>query len=141
MSKEQAIFLIKPDSQTREIAGHSLPKVIEGLLLAAGQEITQESLTQLSEQNVRDLYTILSIPTPKFGEQWKTDLINHLISEPVEAFLLEGEDAINRARTIKDYLRKTLCDQTTETGKIIKNIGHVPDDEDMEVSSKILFKK
>lgn len=140
-NKEQAIFVLKPDADDHEVYGYSLADVIDGLLTSSGLNIVGESDRRLGSQEIRDLYPILNKPDPIFGEEWKQKLIDHVSSGNVHSLLVEGKDANKKAKIIKNYLRKTLCDQTTEVGKIIKNIAHVPDDEDFDVSEKILFKK
>lgn len=141
MFKEKAIFMIKPDAKEISIGRYKLPEIILGLLESTGLKIINESEKKLTESEIRKLYPILEIHDPVYGEQWKNNLIEHLSSEPICSLLVEGEDANNKAKIIKNYLRRNLCDQSTETGKIIKNVAHVPDNEDFEISERILFIK
>lgn len=140
-NKEQAIFVLKPDAYNYKICGYNLADVIEGLLTSSGLNIVGESDRRLGSQEIKDLYPILNKPDPIFGEGWKQKLIDHVSSGDVHSLLVEGKDANKKAKIIKNYLRQTLCDQTTEVGKVIKNIAHVPDEEDFSVSKEILFKK
>lgn len=141
LNKEQAIFVLKPDADDREVYGYDLADVIDGLLMSSGLNIVCESDRRLGSQEIRDLYPILNKPDPIFGEEWKQTLIDHVSSGNVHSLLVEGKDANKKAKIIKNHLRKSLCDQTTEVGKVIKNIAHVPDEEDFSISKKILFNK
>lgn len=136
---EQAIFMIKPDGQKREVAGFPLPQLISGLLLATDLIIREQSRTLLDEEEIRQIYPVLNQPSD-FGEQWKLDVIQALQAAPLQALLIEGVQAENKAKTIRRYLREKLTDRTTEHGKIVENLAHVSDSEDFDITYQVLFK-
>lgn len=141
MPKEQAIFLLKPDAFEIKIRDRELSDVIVGLLLSSGLEILEESEKKLSEPEIRTIFPVLDIPDEKYGEAWKDDVIKHISSRSVRFWLLEGEDAIGRAKAIRNTLRVNLCNRKSENEYIVKNIAHVADAEDLIITRKVLFNK
>jgi nucleoside diphosphate kinase len=134
---ERAVFVVKPDGVSKRIGRRQLPELIGALLQSVGLQINEEIRCQLSERNVRDMYPILAIPDPIYGEEWKKDLIEHLTSEEVIAYHLTGEEAEKKAKIIKRHLRDVLADPTTERGRVIENVAHVADEDDYEVTCSI----
>lgn len=135
---ERAIFMIKPDGQKREVAGYPLPQLIIGLIESAGLLIRGQAERQLDENKIRLIYPILSRPS-EYGEQWKLDVIHALQVLPLKAFLVEGEQAENKVKIIRSFLRETLTDRTTEGGRVVENIAHVSDTGDFEITYLVLF--
>jgi hypothetical protein len=74
----------------------------------------------------------------RFGKQWKRDVMHHVSGEPIFAYLLTGEDVENKAKAIKNHLRSVLCGPSEEE-KIVKNVAHVADAKDFDVTVKTLF--
>lgn len=136
---ERAIFIIKPDGQRRKVAGHPLLQIIIGLIEASGLNIKEEVDKRLDETQIRLIYPVLNQPS-EYGEQWKYDVIEALQAAPLRALIVEGEAAESKAKIIRNNLRETLTDRTTERGKVIENIAHVSDRDDYDTTYQVLFK-
>lgn len=136
--REHAIFMFKPDGKLGQVGQRSLVEITTALLHSAGLNIERTQEVQLDEHKVNSLYKILNQPS-EYGEDWKRKVIEALQETTVLSFLVSGTAANRRARIIKDFLRAKLTYQHTQLGLVVKNIAHVVDDEDFEVSYKILF--
>ncbi len=141
---ERAIFLIKPDGQTRSVQGepltraYPLPEIIEGLINSVGLKIVEQKFVHLTEESLRKMYPILNKTDEKFGDGWKIDLIAHLTGEPMQAILLSGENAQEKAKNIKLHLRKVFADPTSQRGIVVENVAHVADHEDYQATYEVM---
>ena len=137
-SQDCVIFVVKPDGLSRTVGSCPLITLIREFFDLAHLRIAFETEKRLTEEGVRKLYKILNQPS-EYGERWKTDVISHMCSGPVFWFLLYGDNAQDKAKLIKDFLRAGFTDRKTERGKIIENIAHVVDLNDFKDSIDVLY--
>jgi hypothetical protein len=135
---DYGLFVYKPDSN-RLLGSRALTEVADALLRAVQLEIVDTSFTQVSEEELRLLYTVLNIPS-EFGEGWKIAVINHLTQSPLKTHLVRGDNAFKKATIVKSELRSKLTTGTTQKSRVVENVAHVPDPEDFEISYSILFR-
>lgn len=145
MKDGTAIFLFKPDSVNYMISGrgkeYSLQQVAVGIMVSAGLELVDATTILLDSAEVREIYANALRPNPQedaiYGTQWKQDVVDHLSSAPVDAYLLD--DATNmaeyKAKLIKNHLRKVLVGPNN----VVQNIAHVPDEDEFPIVRSILF--
>ena len=139
MEKEQSIFMMKPCGLEKRVLGHGLSELVIGLFVSSGLNIQTSCSKKLEEADIRNLYPILNIPDPVYGEAWKQEVIDHLTSQPVLAYLLEGINAIEKAKIIKNHLRNVFSEPSSYRSKVVENIAHVPDAEEFSNTYRILF--
>lgn len=139
-TKEQAILMMKPSGRITIVAGYPLEELVKVILESTGLTIVRDIECQLDEKDVRNIYPILNVPDFQYGEEWKQDVIDHLTSRPVRAFLVEGDNAQNKATTIKQHIRTTFTNSSEGyQSKVVNNIAHVADPEDFIPTYKALF--
>jgi len=141
MKENEALFVIKPDGLDRVVREKRLTQLIEGLFAATGLTRISQIDKNLTKEEVFQIYPILKVPDPVYGEGWKERLITHMTSQQIRCYWIKGEQAEEKANIIKRFLRKTLCDQSTEKGKIIENVAHVADTSDFENTFNVFFHK
>jgi len=89
MAVQQTFSIIKPDATARNLTG-----AINAKIEAAGLRIVAQKRIQLTRAQAEGFYGVHS-ERPFFA-----DLVNFMISGPVVAQVLEGEDAIAAYRTV-----------------------------------------
>lgn len=140
---ELALLMLKPDYYpVHPVDNLPLQRIIEGMLTASGLDVRCTSERELSHIEVCELYRGVMPPDDiddgKWGVSWKRQMLTYATCNPVFSYLLEGTNAFRKAHLIKNIIRnKYAHDPTTQ---VIKNIGHVPDPQDFDISLEILFK-
>jgi nucleoside diphosphate kinase len=141
----ETLIMFKPDA--RDIVFRNLPRerllheVVAGLLVSCGLEIEQYSRKQLCEEEVRTLYEKALAPNPRdeaiWGTAWKKEVVEHMTSGPVDSYLLHdpGSNGLDTTRAVKNWLRAHYGRQDD----VVKNIAHVPDPDEFNVSKSVLF--
>jgi|GEM_PF-1190886 len=141
LEQDPAIFMIKPDFFP-EYNGMPLQQYIEGMLTSVQLDVLCTSQRTLSPEQVYELYETVLKPHPendaKYGTEWKSEVVDYISGGEVHAYLLAGEDAENRARIVKNHLRNVIGDSSVAS-RIVRNVGHVCDKEDFEVTLQHLF--
>jgi nucleoside-diphosphate kinase len=90
MAATQRTFaIIKPDAVSKAVAGRIIARIEE-----SGLQIIAMKRLQLDEQRAQGFYAVHK-ERPFFG-----DLVKFMISGPVVAMVLEGDDAIKRWRDL-----------------------------------------
>lgn len=142
-NNERAILMLKPDGLKRQIDGIPVKYIIEQLFDDANIRILCTSDRNLSWRSVyriyRDVLRRNDEEEVKYGREWKHDVVKHVASENVFAYLLSGNNAENIAKKIKNDLRKKLCDPEDSRQKVVENVAHVADEKDFDVTLKQLF--
>jgi len=140
----ESIIMFKPDAQDITVdVGHmcELHEVGAALLVSAGLEVVQHNTTQLSPDDVRQLYEKALAPNPAdeaiWGTAWKDEVVTHISSAPVKSYLLKGvgDLAIPKTKRVKDFLRAHYG----RTDNVVQNVAHVPDADEMTVARRLLF--
>lgn len=144
--EDYAIVVIKPSGEDLFLESplgngdkFSVSTLLLGMLESADLTILRSNTKQLTEEDIYNIYPILSIPDERYGEAWKTEVVEHMTSQPVSSYLVFGEEASLKARLIKNYFRKVLLKDSNYQSKIVKNLAHVVDDDDFLTSFKVLF--
>ncbi len=140
---EKAILMIKPDGLNKTIDGISVQSFIENelaknelkALCSSNRNISWRSVFRIYRDTLKRNYE----DDEKFGRQWKHDVVNHVSSDIVMAYLIVGDDAENKSKSIKNHLRSVLCDPTDAKQKVVENVAHVADEKDFDVTLKQLF--
>ena len=91
-----------------------------------------------TESWIRKLYTNLNPPDPIYGEAWKQTVIDALQEGPLKFIFLQGQLEHKFLDVMKDILRKTLRNYGSDVGNLAKNIIHVPDENEAELTLGIL---
>lgn len=144
-SEHEAILMFKPDAGEVNIPLpdrlSSVHEIGRAFLLAAGIEVTAEVQKLLRRDEVFRIYEKVLRPNPDddaiWGTAWKDELMDHLTSGPVNALLVQHPEvgrAELQARTVKNFLRTYFGKD-----KVIRNIAHVPDTDELQVTKQILF--
>lgn len=134
------IVLMKPSGMLKTVKEHPLSILIEAMLVSAGLSVVERRRKQLMEDEVRKIYPILSIPDPVYGEDWKPPVIKHMISMPVNTYLVSGKLAEHKAKAIKNYIRIALIMPESDWFRQrVENFAHVVDKDDFFDSYKVLF--
>ncbi len=137
---KQTIMLMKPSGINKIIGGFTLPHLVEAMLVSAGLSIREKRRKQLTEQEVRRIYPILNMSDPVYGDTWKALVIEHLTSEPVLSYLIEGDLAVVKAKIIKNHVRRALLNPLEGWyGRIVENFAHVSDEEDFDDTYQVFF--
>jgi nucleoside-diphosphate kinase len=89
MATERTLSIIKPDATRRNLTGQ-----INALFEEAGLRIVAQKRLQLSERQAEAFYAVHS------ERPFYRDLVNFMVSGPVVAQVLEGEDAVAANRRI-----------------------------------------
>ncbi|MGG5462601.1 nucleoside-diphosphate kinase [Clostridium sp. B9] len=89
MSLEKSLVLIKPDAVERNIIGKIL-EVYEG----AGLKIREIEMKQITKEFAEKHYEEHN------GKHFFDSLIKYITRSPLVALVVEGEDAINKVRTL-----------------------------------------
>jgi len=89
MSIERTLSIIKPDAVEKNVIG-----AIESRFEEAGLKIIAARMMQLSEAQAQEFYEVHK------ERPFYEDLVDYMISGPVLAQVLEGEDAIVKNRDI-----------------------------------------
>ena len=133
-----AILFFKPDFPSSETEGFEGYCRTENLTVRTTQSI------QLTPEAVYALYPKIYTYSPndlKFGIDWKTKLLDYLISGPCLCTIVEGEDAqekLERYKTeIRTRHRKIIRPQTPVSPEefvelVIKNLVHVVDEDEIQ---------
>jgi hypothetical protein len=143
---DQSVLVFKPNAAELSItvAEHVFPlhQVAAGLLVAANLEVT-EQVTGYQLDEVFKIYEKLLSPNPErdaiWGTAWKGEVVEHMVSGPIDAYFVrhpESGEAEKKAKGLKNFLRSHYC-----TGhEIVKNVAHVPDEDEFAVVRSILLK-
>ena len=89
MAIQRTFSIIKPDATKRNLTG-----AINAKIEAAGLRIVAQKRIQLTQAQAETFYGVHR-ERPFFGE-----LVTFMISEPIVAQVLEGEDAISKYREV-----------------------------------------
>jgi nucleoside-diphosphate kinase len=89
MSLEQTLSIVKPDAVQKNVIGKILDR-----FETAGLRVIACKMLQLTKKQAEDFYAIHR-QRPFFAE-----LVEYMISGPIVAHILEGDDAIRRNREI-----------------------------------------
>ena len=89
MAKERTLSIIKPDATARNLAGKILARFEEKGLKAVAQR-----RLRLSHRQAREFYLVHK-DRPFYNE-----LVDYMVSGPVVALVLEGENAVAKNREI-----------------------------------------
>lgn len=89
MPFQQTLAILKPDAVARPVVG-----AILAMAEAAGLRIAAMEMRRLDENTARAIYA------EHAGKDWLPDQIAYMLSGPVVAVILEGEDAIARWRAV-----------------------------------------
>ena len=89
MSLEQTLSIVKPDAVQKNVIGKILDR-----FETAGLRVIACKMLQLTKKQAEDFYAIHR-QRPFFAE-----LVGYMISGPIVAHILEGDDAIRRNREI-----------------------------------------
>lgn len=89
MAKQRTFSMIKPDATARSITGKIMSKFEE-----QGLSIIAQKRTRLSRLQAREFYAVHK-ERPFYEE-----LVEYMVSGPVVAQVLEGENAVAKAREI-----------------------------------------
>ncbi len=145
MKTGSAIILFKPDAEKHLVEGirriYPVRELAVAMLTSAGVEIVDHTRRQLEPNEVRTMYANALKSNPKedaiYGIQWKQDVVDHLSSTPIDAYLLDdaGQSAEYKAKLIKSHLRSVL----STPDNVVQNIAHVPDADEFMMARSILF--
>jgi nucleoside-diphosphate kinase len=120
MAKERTFLMIKPGSVERGLVGE-----IIGRFEKRGFRILGLKLTQLSREVAEEQYQ------EHHGKDFYESLVNYMTSGPTVLLVLEGEDAINRAREIAGLTNPKEAKPGTIRGDygldIQRNVLHAAD--------------
>ena len=108
---QRTFSIIKPDATKRNITG-SINKIIEDNNL----RIIAQKRIKMSKEMAEGFYAIHK-DKPFFG-----DLIEYMTSEPVVVQILEGENAVEKYRTIMGATNPDNADEGTIRNKFALNI-------------------
>jgi len=144
---EQSVLVFKPDAVERTIAigeqAFQLHQVAAGLLVAANLEITDHVTHRFNEDEVYRMYEQVLRPNPeddaKWGTAWKGEVIEHMVSGPVDAYFVrhpEPGEAEAKAKGVKNFFRSHYC----SGHEVVKNIAHVPEADEFPIVHSILLK-
>ena len=89
MAVERTLSIIKPDATARNVTGK-----INALFEDGGLRIVAQKRLRLTEEQAKKFYAVHA-ERPFYGE-----LVAYMVSGPVVAQVLEGEDAVARNRAI-----------------------------------------
>lgn len=122
--KSQSLVMLKPDALDR-----GLVKEIEQSFYDAGLEITFRTIIKFEEKMIFSLWPEI------YGVEYIRKNIDYLVGCELPVWLLEGNNAIIAADTVKKELRKKYCNST------IKTLIHCPDSIEEFERNKLLFIK
>lgn len=108
MSKQRTLSILKPDATGRNITGK-----VNSYLEAKGLRIVAQKRLRLSEGQAQEFYAVHK-SRPFYG-----DLVAYMISGPVVAQVLEGENAVLANREIMGATDPAKADK----GTIRKDLG------------------
>ena len=89
MSIEQTLSIIKPDATSRNITGQ-----VNSIIEKSGLKIIGQKRIKLTKEIAGKFYEVHK------DRPFYRDLINYMISEPVVVQILEGDNAVDKYRTI-----------------------------------------
>lgn len=136
----EAIFMVKPCGIDKFVGGHNLTILLEGIFTSASLNIRRKSRVALDESEIKEIYPILYVPDPIYGDNWKFEVIDHLRKKPMLAYLLEGKNAPQKTQIIKRHIRRCLIRDNSTRSRIVENFVHVPDEEEFGTAERILFR-
>ena len=87
MMKEQTLIIIKPDAVKRGLIGEILSRFED-----KGFKIKKLEMTRLSEGDAKKFYDVHA------GKPFFNDLVSFIISGPIVATIIEGENATETVR-------------------------------------------
>jgi nucleoside-diphosphate kinase len=86
---EKSLVLVKPDAMERELAG-----VIIGRLQSAGLKLTGLKMLHMDNKLAEKHYAVHK------GKAFFNDLVSYMTSGPIVAAAFEGQDVIQKIRTL-----------------------------------------
>ena len=110
--KEHSLVLIKPDAVEENLIGE-----IISYYEKANLKIADMKMVRVSEDLASKHYEEHKEKT------FYKDLINYLQRSPVVAMIIEGEDAVNRIRTINGNTNPKKAEKGTIREKFGKDVG------------------
>lgn len=122
--KSKSLVMLKPDALER-----NLIQVIEHSFCNAGLEIILRTTIKFEERMIFSLWPQI------YGIEYIRKNIDYLVGYELPVWLLEGNNAIMVADSIKKELRKKYCNST------IKTLMHCPDSLEEFERNKLLFIK
>jgi nucleoside-diphosphate kinase len=108
MASERTLSIIKPDATERNITG-----LIIARLEAAGLRVIAQKRVWWTRKDAKKFYEVHK------GQPFYKDLIIYMTSGPIALQVLEGEDAINKARQVMGSTNPV----DAEPGTIRKDFG------------------
>lgn len=122
--KSQSLVMLKPDALERDLV-----QAIEQSFYNAGLEIMFRTTIKFEEEMIFSLWPQI------YGIEYIRKNIDYLVGCELPVWLLEGDNAIIVADTVKKDLRKKYCNST------IKTLIHCPDSlEEFERNKLLLIK-
>ncbi len=161
---EKTLILIKPDGVERNLIGKIIARYEEAGLKVVDMKMLTPSLDLVERHYPDSMAESLGRKAEKAGakiDDYKEHgkkvlnwLRNYLTSGRVVAMILEGEDAIARARTVTGYTDPAAAEkgtirgdfgedsilQATKEGRVVRNLIHASGDkEEAEREIKLWF--
>ncbi|MFA6594411.1 MAG: nucleoside-diphosphate kinase [Candidatus Buchananbacteria bacterium] len=112
---DACLVILKPDALQRR-----LDEEIIGWFMAANLSVKQQKKITFTAPLIYRFYPYF------FSFDWEKDLIDYLTSGPSLAFLLAGEDAIEKSMEVKRCVRQTFCHEVDIKPRLI-NLLHCSD--------------
>ena len=111
MATERTLSIIKPDATRRNLTGK-----INACLEGAGLRIVAQKRLQLTEKQAEAFYAVHA------ARPFYRDLVNFMISGPVVAQVLEGDNAVARHRDAMGATDPKKADAGTIRAQFAENI-------------------
>jgi len=111
MATERTLSIIKPDATRRNLTGK-----INACLEGAGLRIVAQKRLQLTQTQAEAFYAVHA------ARPFYRDLVNFMISGPVVAQVLEGDNAVARNREVMGATDPKKADAGTIRAQFAENI-------------------
>ncbi|MEK7088626.1 MAG: nucleoside-diphosphate kinase [Patescibacteria group bacterium] len=119
--KEKSLVLVKPDAFERKLESEIYKAIrLRELKIVARKKIW------LNERMIRSYQPVLNEPS-EFGEDWKREAIEAMVSGSVEVLVVEGDNALKKTNEIKKKIRSLYSPGSHYRTRVIFNLIHTTD--------------